>query len=363
MSFSIVRRAILAISLMATLTRATHPLDRFESVGCHKEPFDGSRALSEKTHISETMTTESCYSICKDYKFFGTERGSEYYCGNAISSLATRNAVECKTPCKGNGNEACGSSSHISIYRYKDYVQASAVTVPGAAYVGCALDNTSARVLAEKRQDSDKMTPAKCLSICSGYSYFGIEHSRECYCGNKKPVTFDSKYSCNTPCSGDKSALCGGPSHLTVYQPKLARRGTESIEPSIGVVPSAAHIGCAPDSSQRVMNEKQVTDDPTMTPQKCSSSCESYKYFGVEGGNQCYCSNTKPTSFVDNMNCNEACSGNPSELCGGFYLLNVYERVPSAVTVTATNTVCPTVRPACPVYHPANARGPYRMED
>lgn len=65
------------------------------------------------------------------------------------------------------------------------------------------------------------MTVDVCAQFClaAGYSMFGIEYSRECFCGAElQPGSVSApEEDCNMPCGGDAMANCGGPSRLSVY--------------------------------------------------------------------------------------------------------------------------------------------------
>ena len=63
--------------------------------------------------------------------------------------------------------------------------------------------------------DWDQMSVARCASICKDYKYFSLQFRDECWCGDSygnpgHPKSNDEKRDCNTPCSGDKSTMCGG---------------------------------------------------------------------------------------------------------------------------------------------------------
>jgi hypothetical protein len=71
----------------------------------------------------------------------------------------------------------------------------------------------------------DVMTPALCSAICTGFKFFGVQDTNNCFCGNdygnqggKAPED-----DCDSPCSGDSSAMCGGPFRNSIYaQPSTA---------------------------------------------------------------------------------------------------------------------------------------------
>ena len=66
--------------------------------------------------------------------------------------------------------------------------------------------------------------------------------------------------------------------------------------------------------------------DGKMTRQKCRQICTSgyFVYFGLENGTDCYCGNTINTpTYVSILECNEPCSGDPFEFCGGASKMNI----------------------------------------
>jgi hypothetical protein len=96
------------------------------------------------------------------------------------------------------------------------------MTCSTATFVGCFADDASMRTFPFVPQlppgiTPDQMTVEVCQAACSGdgYKYFGLEFSRECYCGQSLPtVTADQ---CNMPCTGNSAEICGGPNALSVY--------------------------------------------------------------------------------------------------------------------------------------------------
>lgn len=52
-------------------------------MGCYAEGTDG-RALAENKPANSSMTTELCQSLCRGYRYYGLEYGSECFCGYSI---------------------------------------------------------------------------------------------------------------------------------------------------------------------------------------------------------------------------------------------------------------------------------------
>jgi hypothetical protein len=68
----------------------------------------------------------------------------------------------------------------------------------------------------------------------------------------------------------------------------------------------------------------EYTDPNKMTPARCSAICYQYPYFALFGGSTCYCGNQFPTYLQSESTCNQVCSGNASQICGGSLALSVY---------------------------------------
>ena len=108
-----------------------------------------------------------------------------------------------------------------------------------ATYIGCYDDTTGGRDLpvffcsngkdgrecavdpdvAHPYAGSAAMSATVCSVLCKGFKYFGLQFGRECFCGNdygnnggKMPEN-----SCDQPCSGDPSTICGAANQNSIY--------------------------------------------------------------------------------------------------------------------------------------------------
>jgi hypothetical protein len=137
-------------------------------------------------------------------------------------------------PCSGNANEPCGAGMRLNVYRFdasspttttaaaSSSTPASATpSVSGCEYKGCYTDNVPQRVLSSKIVFDNALTLEKCAAACSasGYTWFGVEYSFECYCGTKLDADSlqASEGDCAMTCSGDQAQTCGGPNRLNVF--------------------------------------------------------------------------------------------------------------------------------------------------
>jgi hypothetical protein len=181
------------------------------------------------------------------------------------------------------------------------------------------------------------MTVELCSELCSkrGYRYAGVQFSSWCFCGNRYG-TFGKANNCNMRCSGDSSEICGGSWANSVYK---AKKYVTDVPSRTSRKYIKSYLGCFKDQGDpfgtrgRDLDGKFVSDS-SMTVQKCLSICasEGYPYAGVEYGNQCFCGRSYG-KFGKAKNCDMRCSGNSSEICGGFWAIGVYSVPRQSVSV------------------------------
>ena len=88
---------------------------------------------------------------------------------------------------------------------------------------------------------------------------------------------------------------------------------------------------CFVDSRDRILpiqTQFQSKNDRNMTIEECKDRCfvdNDYLYAGVQNKNQCFCGNNKPYSFASQSQCNQLCSGDSSQICGGHWRMNIYQ--------------------------------------
>ena len=183
---------------------------------------------------------------------------------------------------------------------------------------GCFADAAD-RVLTAGFKGDDHMTVEMCAEHCASFEYFGIEYGRECYCGNEPlaPSLAVPGTECNMPCAGDASQSCGAGWRLDLFT------NDGYTPPSPPADPGAPFLGCFVDAGDRVLPDRIISLDD-MTAVKCAANCEGYKYFGTQWSRECYCGNKTPTEEAAAYECNMACSGDASEMCGAGMRLSVY---------------------------------------
>ncbi|KAI0122886.1 hypothetical protein BJ170DRAFT_116294 [Xylariales sp. AK1849] len=206
---------VLALSHIPTIAS-------YSLVGCWTEGANGARALGAKsTTSSDSMTLEDCATFCDGYHYFGTEYGGECYCGNTLDSTSENATLaDCSMTCAGNRLEYCGAGDRLELYYTSvTHGPSQPPAVGSYSWYGCQTEASNARALAAKGTASDTMTLDTCAVFCAGYTYFGTEYGRECYCGNEfsQGSSSASAGDCAMVCEGNGKQFCGAGNRLSVY--------------------------------------------------------------------------------------------------------------------------------------------------
>jgi len=178
------------------------------------------------THMTGAFCEAECLAHDPSYTLFGTQWGEECYCGTSLTQGSFPTWPEdCDAACKGDPLEKCGGSLRLSLYS-SDPVGPEVTGYPhdppvtAHSYVGCYSEVD--RTLPSKRGWSPtSMTIDSCGIFCrdSGYLFFGLEYSQECWCGSAiDEDAVDLGEVCDFPCSGAPGEVCGGSNKLSIYQ-------------------------------------------------------------------------------------------------------------------------------------------------
>ncbi|MCJ1473472.1 hypothetical protein MMC13_002123 [Lambiella insularis] len=94
-------------------------------------------------------------------------------------------------------------------------------------YIGCYAGSGTSPTLSDlvPPPPASGFTVGLCAAACTGFVYFGMEYSNQCYCGNTigpgtSEVTGTSPEinGCSMPCRGSSTEYCGGINRLDLYQ-------------------------------------------------------------------------------------------------------------------------------------------------
>ncbi|HTP24828.1 MAG TPA: WSC domain-containing protein, partial [Anaeromyxobacteraceae bacterium] len=106
-----------------------------------------------------------------------------------------------------------------------------------------------------------------------------------------------------------------------------ASSGSSSPAPSGNV-----YEGCYTDSSTRALPNELMSSGATVESCIAAAKARGYAYAGVQYYGQCFAGNTPGFSKVADSQCNEPCSANSSEMCGGFWRNSIYATTSTSST-------------------------------
>ncbi|KAH8801571.1 heme peroxidase [Xylogone sp. PMI_703] len=244
-------------------------------------------------------------------------------------------------------------------------------TVGAYTYQGCYTEGDGVRALSGASFfDYDNMTLEKCATNCAGYTYFGVEYSGECYCGNTlatSSVPAANQGDCSFTCPGDSSEFCGAGNRLDMYKlssavsstssstssatkttttqkpttitttttkstistTKATTTSSASASPTLGIVKSVGpwnYAGCYTEGTNTRALGAAFYPSDTQTIESCVASCKGYLYAGAEYGRECWCGNSfgQGAVLTSDSDCSMTCVGDQYEYCGAGNRLSVY---------------------------------------
>ncbi|KAL2129233.1 hypothetical protein VTI74DRAFT_8062 [Chaetomium olivicolor] len=304
-------------------------------LGCFVD--QGARVLPDNLLGDDQMTAQKCAAHCANYSYFGVEYGRECWCGNSPPKVAASES-ECSMRCAGDDTQICGAGNRINVW---GSALPSPATVGDYEYLGCFSDKGDQRSLTGKVSYDPAMTLEKCASICSAYSYFGVEFGSQCYCGTDLAASAEERpqAECSLRCGGDYNNVCGDADRLNVFVSTDCKEDPANVPSIAGFTYKSCWVD---DVNARVLSGKEVRSDD-MTVEKCAAFCQGFQYFGVEYSRECYCGNQLAGQAAPEGECSEICMGNALEWCGSAGRLNVYAA--AAPEATATQVPTATVTP------------------
>lgn len=298
-------------------------VDGYESIGCYTEATNG-RALPNGK-ATDKKTVADCIEACKasDFLYAGLEYGGECWCGNAFAEGSVPAPIEdCKMTCNDNATEFCGGGSRLNVYKKEgagsttttsslpptDITTSSpistlptnnTVTTPTSdpttsqpatttsssaptptgptkkpvvskdwKFQGCWTEANTGRALADKTYADDTMTLESCAEFCEGFTYFGTEYGRECYCGNEfreGSVKAENQDDCDFLCAGDKLEYCGAGLRLELYMysPGSSSANTPATPATTSSTPDSPSTSAAPTTSPVTTSSSPEATSPT----------------------------------------------------------------------------------------------------
>lgn len=280
------------------------------------------------SYADTNLSPASCQSSCakQGYKYASTVlRGASWncICGNAFDMSVGNTPGMCSTACPGDSTQGCGGS-----YTYKTFYSATAAltnatTLPdGSTDIGCynnPSDKTTGLLGAATYSfSSSAMTTEVCIAACvtKGSQWALTTAGSYCYCGTNltfanSPIV-PASY-CTSPCSGNKTEMCGDPYRSSVYN--ISSRGLTTTTDTHG----PGYKGCYQEGSGKLALAANRWSETNLTPQLCVNQCSElgYAYAGLEKGTVCMCDNVfNGGQLLPDSQCPAPCGGNMTQTCG-----------------------------------------------
>ncbi|KAI8512191.1 hypothetical protein Bbelb_088300 [Branchiostoma belcheri] len=303
--------------------------------GCYVDQRN--RVFPHAQTSSNSMTTALCVAHCRKngYAFAGTQYASQCFCGTAAEFARLRSSGGCNKRCKGNSKEICGGTWRMSVYviSAKTYSEAQKrceqnggsladlKTAEIAALVGRMVDSSKNYWIGlndlyhEGRWHWSDGVPLDSCSYRNWYpgepNNLGNEDCAHLWAGR------GGKWN-DLACNSKQYFICQTGDRVTT-----GCTGSPVSKPE--------YKGCYRDAPTRRFPNAYESSSQQSTA-RCVSHCKSrgFSYAGTQYSHQCFCGTDQNFQNivrfkVPDSYCNKVCRGNPSEKCGGTWLLSVYK--------------------------------------
>jgi WSC domain len=163
------------------------------------------------------------------------------------------------------------------------------------------------------------------LKQSNGFRYAGLLYYGNCLCGTMLPPPAPEA-DCNFLCNGDPTQTCGANQRISIWK--------DPTYPAVDlstIVSDYVSLGCYTEGTgyRAVTYRQDQLSSSSLTTQACLSACgnEYYPLAATEFAGECYCGYILQGGSVPapSTDCNMACTGDATEICGGPSRLNLYE--------------------------------------
>ncbi|KAF3936168.1 hypothetical protein ABW19_dt0202390 [Dactylella cylindrospora] len=257
------------------------------------------------------MTVAICLgrAAITGYKYAALRNYGECWMGNVLASTSVPiSSNACNNQCNGTRSDFCGGPDALAVYENTAHTS----DLGTFTYEGCYTNNPNEALLDHYANNWDTMTNELCAQYAAGFQYFGTQFSGKCFWGNELRETLVPSTGCATPCSGNKTQICGGANRFSLHV------NSEYVAPTPPTVDLSYDpwfpVGCHGGNANATGLQNMYTND-TMTVDECLSRAASYRYAAVQEGGACYWGDALGASSksIDMEDCDIGCAGEQKE--------------------------------------------------
>ena len=283
---------------------------------------------------TSSLSTSSSSSTSSQSAILAKSTAKFPHQSSSSTSKTTSQSSSTTTNTRKSLSTTSKSSTHTTSTTSKTTLRPTpSQTIGSYSYLGCANQTSPIALIGMSKTDSKEMTTEACQKYCldNNYGLAATQNGDTCYCGNGlQSYSAVGQKSCNVPCTGNNTEVCGGAKSLSVWNSTSA-----TIPPTaVKAVGAYALQGCY--SGSNIVKAASHTSTTGLTVESCVGYCitKGYKVAGVQDGKTCYCDSKLATTAKKESlsSCNVLCAGNRREFCGAYRKYLVYEYDTSSVT-------------------------------
>ena len=268
---------------------------------------------------------------CPAGKFVNTVGST--FCNNCpAGTFSVAGATACTSCPSGFSSNNAGSSECLSC-------ATGNCNVLESQYVGCYKDDDKRDV----RNFVGYVNSLKsCQNLCSGYSYFSLQHGNQCFCGNAYATAVQYSQLADSVCryytipnGGNTMLPAGQEYYINAIYRNINYVGPANVPVTVVVpdvpvearsqVSSSQYLGCFVDDNMRDVRNYNGRVDTDVA--QCQDKCDGFIFFAVQFGGECFCGNSYASSSYYRQVSDSECSdmnGGRSQYWGGNFRNAVY---------------------------------------
>ena len=94
-------------------------------LGCYRDQWN--RDLPVRKRDVYVNAKDTCATLCKDYRYFGLQSGTECFCGDTFGKYGKSVESKCNRSCKDDKTQICGGWWRNSVYQILSKITTSSL--------------------------------------------------------------------------------------------------------------------------------------------------------------------------------------------------------------------------------------------